>query len=144
MKRATIVLVAVIGAVTSGIAVATPGADLVAKDLGRSTFDEVTIQEADPSDVVYSRVELMEDGFTGWHSHPGETYVLVKRGALTIYHDDCSSQTYSKGDVFHEPAGSVHNAVNETDDETKVIATYFGVPVGGSVRIDEPAPSCAD
>jgi quercetin dioxygenase-like cupin family protein len=142
MKR-IIVLAGVLAVVASGSALATPGADVVAGDLGRSTFDTINVQESEPTDVLFSRVKFQPGGFTGWHSHPGETFVVVRRGEFTVSHDDCSSVTYERGEVFHEPEGNVHIGVNEGDRVTVLFVTYFGVPVGGSPRIDEAAPACA-
>jgi quercetin dioxygenase-like cupin family protein len=143
MKR-IIILAGVLALVASGTALATPGADVVSRERGRSTFDTIDVQESEPTDVVSSRFLFQPGGFSGWHSHHGDTFVAVRRGEITIYHDDCSSVTYERGDIFHEPPGNVHQAVNEGDVETVLGATFFGVPVGGSPRIDESAPACAE
>jgi quercetin dioxygenase-like cupin family protein len=143
MKR-IIILAGVLAIVASGTALATPGADVVSREAGRSTFDTIDVQESEPTDVVVVRFRIEPGGFSGWHSHPGDAYVAVRHGQFTIFHDDCSSVTYQEGDVFHEPAGNVHLGMNEGDENTVLFATFFGVPVGGSVRIDEAAPACAE
>jgi len=81
---------------------------------------------------------------TGWHSHPGKTLVTVQSGTFTIYHDDCSSHTYGPGDAFVELPSSVHVGRNETDGTVKLGVVFFGVPLGGLPRIDQPQPDGCD
>jgi len=81
---------------------------------------------------------------TGWHSHPGKTLVTVQAGTFTVYHDDCSSRTYGPGEAFVELPSSVHIGRNETDGTVQLGVVYFGVPIGGSPRIDQPQPDGCD
>jgi len=77
---------------------------------------------------------------TGWHSHPGKTLVVVQSGTFTVYHDNCRSFTYGPGESFVELPSSVHVGRNETDGDVQLGVVYFGVPIGGSPRIDQPQP----
>jgi quercetin dioxygenase-like cupin family protein len=81
---------------------------------------------------------------TGWHSHPGKTLVTVASGYFTVYHNDCHSHTYGPGDSFVELPSSVHVGRNETDGTVKLGVVFFGVPIGGSPRIDQPQPAGCD
>jgi quercetin dioxygenase-like cupin family protein len=81
---------------------------------------------------------------TGWHSHPGKTLVTVQSGHFTVYHDDCRSRTYGPGDAFVELPPSVHVGRNETGDTVKLGVVFFGVPIGGSPRIDHAQPNGCD
>jgi hypothetical protein len=89
-------------------------------------------------------------GSTGWHSHPGATFVAVKSGTLTLYHGDattCTSQAYSAGQGFLEPAGDVHVARNEGSTPVELYVTFLAVPVGAGLRVDAQNPggaSCPD
>ena len=81
---------------------------------------------------------------TGWHSHPGKTLVTVASGTFTVYHDNCRAHTYGPGDAFVELPSSVHVGRNETSGTVKLGVVFFGVPIGGSPRIDQPQPAGCD
>jgi len=80
---------------------------------------------------------------TGWHTHPGPSLVTVIEGTLTVYEaadPTCTPTTYTAGESFTDiGCGEVHNVVNETGAEAKVVAVQI-VPAGQPRRIDEPAP----
>jgi len=81
---------------------------------------------------------------TGWHSHPGKTLVTVQSGTFTVYHDNCRARTFGPGEAFVELPSSVHVGRNETGDTVKLGVVFFGVPIGGSPRIDHPQPDGCD
>src|SRR5215217_4399784 len=58
--------------------------------------------------TVVSQFNLEPGAYGGWHHHYGRTLVTVMTGEVTLYHADCSSQTYVAGDAFVEQAGVVH------------------------------------
>jgi quercetin dioxygenase-like cupin family protein len=82
-------------------------------------------------------------GYTGWHTHPAWTLVIVKAGAITQYQADdpsCTPHVYTAGMVFVDRGGShVHNVRNEGDVPAEVIAFRL-VPTGQKPAIDEPDP----
>lgn len=82
---------------------------------------------------------------TGWHTHPGKTLVTVKSGTFTVYHArDCEPMVYGPGDAFVELPSTVHVGRNETGSVVELGVVFFGVPIGGSPRIDQPQPEdCA-
>jgi quercetin dioxygenase-like cupin family protein len=136
-----IAFAAVVIALSAGIAIASPGFGAVSKELARESFGDLRIQSS--GDVVVARFTFEAGGFTGWHSHPGKTMVAVRRGQFTLQHardSSCAEKTYRAGDIFIERASRVHNGINKGSKETVLIATFFNVPVGGVVRIDEPDP----
>src|SRR5687768_230925 len=117
MKRTIIALAAVV-VLTAGIAVATPSRGFTTKLLGAGTFDSLSIQESDPSSVLFVRVEQEVGGTSGWHSHPAHVFVLVKKGRVAVNGEGhCTPTVYTKGEVFHETPGHVHKAYNVGDDE---------------------------
>jgi hypothetical protein len=69
--------------------------------------------------------------------------VTVIEGTLTAYEAadrTCTPTTYTAGDTFTDiGCGEVHNVVNETGAEAKVVAVQI-VPHGQPRRIDEPQP----
>jgi quercetin dioxygenase-like cupin family protein len=69
--------------------------------------------------------------------------ITVIEGTLTVYKDDCTSETYSTGQSFTDiGCGDIHNVVNETDADAKDIAVQI-VPHGAPRRIDEHDPGCS-
>jgi quercetin dioxygenase-like cupin family protein len=82
---------------------------------------------------------------TGWHTHPGKTLVTVKSGTFTVYHArDCAPMVYEPGDAFVELPSTVHVGRNETGGTVELGVVFFGVPMGGSPRIDQPQPEGCD
>ena len=126
----------------------------------RSTdgFD-VEIQAKENTDIAMATAVVGVGGTSGWHSHPGPVFVIVKTGAITFYRagghsglgfDDaanngngptCTRTVYPAGSAFVEvPApGHVMLARNEGTVETTISAVYFAPP-GAALRIDQSAP----
>jgi quercetin dioxygenase-like cupin family protein len=96
------------------------------------------------TNTVVAEFTFGPNSSTGWHSHPGKTLVTVQSGHFTVYHDDCRSRTFGPGDAFVELPSSVHVGRNETGDTVKLGVVFFGVPIGGSPRIDQPQPGRCD
>src|SRR6266540_1778156 len=94
------------------------------------------------SDVYVTQVTFQAGGQTGWHSHPGPSLITVTEGTLTVYHDDCTFETYSAGESFTDlGCGDVHNVRNETGAEAKDVAVQI-VPHGAPRRIEADDPGC--
>jgi hypothetical protein len=69
--------------------------------------------------------------------------VIVKWGELTITQaKDCSSRTYTAGEVAVEPGGHVRIARNTGNTTLELWMTFLDVPVGADPRIDKPDPDC--
>lgn len=95
------------------------------------------------SDLYVTQHIFQSGGQTGWHTHPGPSMITVIEGSLTVYKDDCTSQTYSAGQSFTDiGCGDIHNVVNETDADAKDIAVQI-VPHGAPRRNDEHDPGCS-
>ena len=93
-------------------------------------------------DVVVSAITLAPGGSSGWHSHPGGAIAVVQTGELTLYQsvgNHCVITLYAHGQAFIERPGEVVIAVAGSAGAT-LGATFPGVPVGGSPRIDQPDP----
>jgi quercetin dioxygenase-like cupin family protein len=146
MKRVIVLVIAcaaVIGGVSAGLSLATPGSGMVSTQFGRSTLPHFQTT-TNKGDIVVTEISFAAGGYSGWHSHPGKVVVAVQRGSITIYHADdptCTGKTYTAGQIFTERPGHVHYARNESATTSAVLnVTYFQVPVGGSPRIDQPDP----
>jgi quercetin dioxygenase-like cupin family protein len=152
LAAATVVLI--------GTALATPIIGTIVADTARGGLTEplnfnrkfdssgrtsVKLKTRGAIEIVTQRIEVAPESSFGWHSHPGDTIVVVKQGTLTLYHDDhCTVGTdYGPGTAFPNRLEEVHLARNNSPTETLVVfATYFfpktTPPV--PVRIDKPSP----
>ena len=93
------------------------------------------------TNTVVARFTFGPNSSTGWHTHPGKTLVTVKSGTFTVYHArDCQPTVYGPGDAFVELPSTVHIGRNETDGVVELGVVFFGVPIGGSPRIDQAQP----
>jgi len=142
------------GLIALRIAWATPGQDITfAPTVGPVVMDdidtwsetdahEVEIKTKGLSDVYVTTITIKPGGFSGWHSHPGPSFIAVKSGELTLY-DDCVDPTipyvYPAGTGLVEHAECVHNVANEADTDLVFVVVQI-VPLGAPRRIDEPAP----
>ena len=142
MKR-VILIISAVAAVSVGVASATPGVGASSHELGRKAVHGFSINEPGSTDIVVVRNTFAPGGSTGWHSHPGVVVIAVQHGEIRLTKGDCTSKTYHTGDVFLERPGNIENGVNNGSVNAVVIATFFGVPRGGLVRIDQPDPGCA-
>jgi quercetin dioxygenase-like cupin family protein len=94
------------------------------------------------ADLYVTENTFDPDGQTGWHSHPGPSLVTVTEGTLTVYHDDCTFETFTAGETFTDlGCGDIHNVRNETGAEAKDVAVQI-VPHDVPKRTDEPDPGC--
>jgi quercetin dioxygenase-like cupin family protein len=149
-KRLTIVaVVAIVGAIGVGSAVATPGSGVLgAPVLARGTLDghfKIKLRDSSKSgDVAVQQVILAPGGSTGWHTHLGPAVVIVKSGSFTLYDGDdpsCTGSTYSAGKVFVDQGyGHVHIGRNEGSTNTELYVTYLDVPPSELPRVDAPDP----
>ena len=95
------------------------------------------------SDLYITQNTIQPGGQSGWHTHPGPSMVTVTLGTVTVYHDDCSFETYTVGQTFNDlGCGDVHNVRNETGVQAKTVAVQI-VPHGAVRREDRPDPGCA-
>ena len=106
-----------------------------------SDVHKATIKTWGDSDVYIVQNKITPGGFTGWHSHPGISFVTVKSGTATEYHGDepDTPHVYPAGTGFVEEAGGVHNIRNEGAADLELV-TFQLLPAGAVRRIDAPAP----
>jgi len=96
-----------------------------------------------PSDVHVTTNTVGPGGYSGWHTHPGPSFVVVKSGTATVYDGDdptCTPRVIEQGGWFTDPGGGhVHLVRNETPVNL-VLAAFQIVPTGAQRRIDAPSP----
>ena len=96
-------------------------------------------------DTAYQQLTIPPGGFTGWHTHPGPTFVAVAQGEGTLYHgmSGCPSFKYATGAGFMQPSTEVHNMRNEASTPL-VLWAFYALPPGtanAAIRIDQPQPA---
>lgn len=164
MRKRTmaIIVVAMLAAFGTGVALATPPSGLFSELLARGAAGKFRIQDKSmkldirakkATDVAVVRATIEPGGYTGWHGHPGPSLVIVKSGTLTMYQpvrrddgDDekerrkrCIEQTFGPGQVFVHPE-DVHNFVNTGSEKLEFFVVYL-VPAGAAPLLrDEPVP----
>ena len=99
-------------------------------------------------DSVIQQVTIAPGGHTGWHTHPGPTFVTVVEGEGTLYRagaagTGCEGQRYRPGTGFFQPSADVHNLRNEGSGRLVVQALYLfgpGTP-NTAIRTDQAQPA---
>lgn len=139
--KAAVILTAAVFGLGSAIA----GAELVsATSPARATlpsyhFDspDMKIFSTDSKDVVISQFTIAPGGSTGWHMHPGPTFVVITAGTLTRYEGSdpsCTGTAYGPNTGFVEAPGDAHIARNEGSETVVGMVAYLNVPIGGAVK----------
>jgi len=146
-----LILVLALGAALLAVSVAraTPGSGITRTELGRATADSFHIDSPDVklfvknrADIVTQEVTIAVGGDTGWHTHFGSAFVLVKSGTFALTRaDGCQTNVYTAGEGFVEGPNDVHIGRNVGSVPVDIIATYTNVPIGGAVATSVPAPS---
>jgi quercetin dioxygenase-like cupin family protein len=151
-KALAFAVLGVVTAVAVGTALATPGSgfklrEVVARGTLAPHFKIKLRDSSSPGDVVVQHFIQGPGGQSGWHLHPGPAILTVTSGELTIDQAmDCSSETFSAGQVAVEEARMIHRARNaSTTNDLEFWVTFLDVPVGSPPRIEaETTPGWED
>jgi mannose-6-phosphate isomerase-like protein (cupin superfamily) len=105
----------------------------------------MTCGASTPCDTAYQQLTIQPGGHTGWHTHPGPTFVAIAQGEGTLYHGiaGCPSNKYGVGAGFMQPEAEVHNMRNEGSTPL-VLWAFYALPPGTSnaaIRVDQPQPA---
>ena len=83
---------------------------------------------------------------TGWHTHPGPSFVIVTQGTVTAYDGDdpsCTPHVYTANtpnNAFIDPGdGHVHIIRDESGAVAKTVAVQL-IPAGATRRIGRTGP----
>ena len=153
LLAAGVIAVCVLSGVAISIAWATPGSGVTTTILtGPIMLDDIhamsvtddhtaVINTRGFSDVYVVHNKIAPGGHTGWHSHPGISFVSVKAGQVTEYNADDPGvpHVFPAGTGFVEEAGRVHIMRNEGTTDLELVAFQI-IPLAATRRIDEPAP----
>lgn len=101
-------------------------------------------QVVDGKEYIVSELTIAPGGSTGWHTHQGLIYGVVKAGVLTHYSSDCREDgVYGAGTPVTDPTGPDHVHAARNLGATPVIldVTYID-PVGTPTSDSSPDPGC--
>jgi quercetin dioxygenase-like cupin family protein len=115
-----------------------------------SVLRAITCDPSNPCDTAFQTATIPPGGSSGWHTHPGATFVAVAQGEGTIYRvvgSSCTSEKIGVGTGFAQMPTELHLVRNEGTVPFVVYTLYVlprGTPNTG-IRIDQPQPSaCPD
>jgi len=123
-------------------AVATPGSGHTSRNelvVGKVT-DEINMQRSSPSDFHIQQLTIDPGANSGWHTHPGPEYSVVKTGEVILDRAPaCAPITVKAGQGFFIPGGTPHIAHNDSTAPAELYVTYT-VPAGTTdLRLDSEA-----
>jgi hypothetical protein len=101
---------------------------------------------ANPCDTAFQQGTLQPGGTTGWHTHPGPTFVAFAQGDGTVYHvhgSGCLGLKIAAGSGFAQMPTEKHVLRNDGSVPIVVYALYLlphGTPNSG-IRVDQPQPT---
>jgi len=99
--------------------------------------DDINIQRSSPSDFHIQQLTINPGANSGWHTHPGPEYSVVKSGEVILERAPaCQPITVKAGQGFFTPGGMAHVAHNDSGAPAELYVTYT-VPAGATnLRID--------
>lgn len=86
---------------------------------------------------VMVRVEIPPGAAEGYHTHPADVFAFILEGEVVQEVAGKPTVTLKAGDVFHVPAGAVHQATNKGSVPAKVAVVFVaekGKPLTVPVR----------
>jgi quercetin dioxygenase-like cupin family protein len=92
-------------------------------------------------EAVAARVEVAAGGQSGWHTHPGDEISVVNEGEVVLMVAGQAPRKVVAGEGFVIPAGTPHNAKNESSAPVKLVGVYVvekGKPLASPASA--PAP----
>ena len=125
-------------------AVATPPKGNVSRNelINGKISDALDVKRADPSDFHIQDVTFDPGSSTGWHTHPGPEFAIVKAGELVLERAPaCQPITLKAGEGAFIPAGTPHLAHNDGKDPAEIYSTQI-MPAGTTVLRQEADEQC--
>jgi len=96
-------------------------------------------------DLVFREIHLPAGQSTGWHSHDGNLYAVVRAGTLTHFDATCDPDgVYRTGSFIFERGGSGHVHIGRNLGRTEVVLdVLYVLPHGAPLSEDAPNPGCS-
>jgi quercetin dioxygenase-like cupin family protein len=105
--------------------------------------DAIDIQRSEPTDFHIDVVTVEPGGNSGWHTHPGPEYSIVKAGEIVLERaPNCDPITLKAGQGFFTPGKTAHMAHNDGKETAELYVTYT-VPAGTTVLREDADAQCA-
>lgn len=146
---------------TGTVLATTPTPGVTTTILAKSTVDPLNIKAETDGEAEWSAklkthgvsdFYVVDNKFvpgadTGWHSHPGPSFIFVVAGSVTNYESNgrsCTKNVYTQGSNFIDAGGlDQHILRNEGTVQAETIAVQM-LPQSAPRRIDKAAPvDCA-
>jgi quercetin dioxygenase-like cupin family protein len=101
-------------------------------------------QTVDGKDYIVSDITIAPGGSTGWHTHRGQIFGVVKAGTLTHNASDCSQDgLYTAGQPITDPSGLDHVHIARNLGTTPVVLEVVYIdPAGAPTADSAPNPGC--
>jgi hypothetical protein len=110
----------------------------------------ISCDAAAPCDTAFQSTTVPPGGTSGWHIHPGATFVAIAQGEGTLYNvtgSTCTATKVDAGSGFIQLPTDVHVMRNESKAQLVIYTLYVlphGTPNTG-IRVDQPQPTqCSD
>jgi quercetin dioxygenase-like cupin family protein len=142
VKRILVVFAVLTGLLGAHVALATPPSGTIARtELAKGTTTEpivINTAKGEETSFYIQTVTIDPGAQSGWHTHPGPEYTIVKSGTITVQKaTSCPPVDLTAGQVFFVAGGTSHMAVNKTDAPVELYVTYT-VPANAPLRGDQP------
>jgi quercetin dioxygenase-like cupin family protein len=101
-------------------------------------------QSVNGKDYIVSDITIAPGGSTGWHTHRGEIFGIVKAGTLTHNASDCGQDgVYTAGQPITDPSGADHVHIDRNLGTTPVVLEVVYIdPAGAPTSDGAPNPGC--
>lgn len=106
----------------------------------------ITCTPTNPCDTAFQQATVQPGGSSGWHTHPGATFVAVLQGEGTLYRaigSDCPATKLDAGAGFAQMPTELHVVRNE-GTVPFVVYTLYILPRGTEntgIRVDQSQPA---
>ncbi|MGY4652996.1 cupin domain-containing protein [Mycobacterium sp. URHB0021] len=129
-------LLSVAPALSPAPASATPTAGVSAAALSKQTVDG--------KDYIVSDITIAPFGSTGWHTHQGVIFGIVKTGTLMHNDSRCRQDgVYNAGQPITDPTGAAHVHIGRNLGSTPVVLEVLYIdPAGAPTSEGVPNPGC--
>jgi quercetin dioxygenase-like cupin family protein len=111
-----------------------------------SVLRAITCTPSSPCDTAFQQARVEPGGSSGWHTHPGATFVAVVQGEGTLYRvvgSGCTATKLSAGAGFAQMPTERHVVRNE-GTVPFIVDTLYVLPPGtpnAGIRVDQPQPT---
>lgn len=120
-------------------AVATPPSGSISRTelaVGKVS-DTIVMQRDEPSDFHIHQLQLDPGANSGWHTHPGPEYSIVKAGEVILERSpECEPRTITAGQGIFIPGDTPHMAHNVGKEAAEMYVTYTVDAGTTNLRLD--------